>query len=89
MGEFGPWFKANWEFLGSHAAEERSVFQPGKDLFSTCRLPGSWTPQGVGGAREAMNWTAPSLPVALSALLVEALGKGGTAVCLSQSGLNI
>lgn len=40
----------------------------------------------VGGAREAMNWAAPSLPVVLNALLVEALSRGGRQPSVSAYG---
>lgn len=41
-------------------------------------------PQVVGGVREAANGTAPSLPVVLSALLLEIVARGGRQ--LSDSG---
>lgn len=48
MGEFGPWFKANWEFLGSHAAEER-CFSAWERLVQY--LPPSWVFDPSGGGR--------------------------------------
>lgn len=40
----------------------------------------------VGGAREAMNWAAPSLPVILNALVVEALSRRGRQLSVSAYG---
>lgn len=40
----------------------------------------------VRGAREAMNWAAPSLPVVLNALLVGALSNGGRQLSVSAYG---